>query len=76
MVWYYMKNMDSTLLFCFITAANKEFIEHLKKSIEEIDKIVIYKPILLNELRSKMHILLTKQQQVKKLLMVLWLINK
>ena len=49
-----MKNMDSTLLFCFITAANKEFIEHLKKSIEEIDKIVIYKPILLSDLHVKL----------------------
>ncbi|HSF00737.1 MAG TPA: hypothetical protein VLA48_07570 [Nitrososphaeraceae archaeon] len=56
-----MKNMDSTLLFCFITAANKEFIEHLKKSIEEIDKIVIYKPILLSDLRRKVNLLLSEK---------------
>jgi DNA-binding response OmpR family regulator len=65
-----LQNIDPTILFCFITA-DKEYIEHLKKNNPDIEKIVIYKPILLNELRSKIHILLTKQQQVKKLLMVL-----
>ena len=70
-----LQNIDPTILFCFITA-DKEYIEHLKKNNPDIEKIVIYKPILLNELRSKIHILLTKQQQVKKLLTVLWLINR
>jgi hypothetical protein len=55
-----MKNMDSTLLFCFITA-NKEFIEH-NKSIEEIDKIVIYKRVLLSELRHKVNLLLSEKK--------------
>ncbi len=55
-----MKNMNSTLLFCFITA-NKEFIEHLRKSIQEIDKIVIYKSILLSELRRKVNSLLSEK---------------
>jgi DNA-binding response OmpR family regulator len=65
-----LQNIDPTILFCFITA-DKEYIEHLKKNNPDIEKIVIYKPILLNELRSKIHILLTKLQQVKKLLTVL-----
>ena len=65
-----LQNIDPTILFCFITA-DKEYIEHLKKNNPDIEKIIIYKPILLNELRSKIHILLTKQQQVKKLLTVL-----
>ena len=52
-----LKNIDPTLLFCFITA-NKEYIEHLKKNIPDIEKIVIYKPILLSELRRKIHLLL------------------
>src|ERR687895_2173879 len=47
-----LQNIDPNILFCFITA-NKEYIEHLKKSIADINKIVIYKPILLSELRSK-----------------------
>ena len=60
-----LKNIDSTLLFRFITAANKEFIEHLKRNNPDIEKIVIYKPIWLNELRSKVHSLLFNQQQQK-----------
>ena len=67
-----LKNIDPTLLFCFITA-NKEYIKLLKKNIPDIEKIVIYKPILLSELRSKIHLLLSNQQQPKayKLLMAL-----
>ena len=67
-----LKNIDPTLLFCFITAT-KEYIEHLKRNIPDIEKIVIYKPILLSELRRKIHLLLSNQQQQEahKLLMVL-----
>ena len=68
-----LQNIDPDLLFCFITA-NKEYIEHLKKSITDIEKFVIYKPILLSELRSKIHLLLANQRQQqdkKQLLMVL-----
>jgi DNA-binding response OmpR family regulator len=66
-----LHNIDPNLLFCFITA-NKEYIEHLKKNNPDIEKIVIYKPIWLNELGNKIHSLLTNQQQYKKqLLMIL-----
>ena len=61
-----LKNIDSTLLFRFITAANKEYIEHLKKNNPDIEKIVIYKPIWLNELRTKVHSLLSHQQKEDK----------
>ncbi|HET9806947.1 MAG TPA: response regulator [Nitrososphaeraceae archaeon] len=74
-----LKNIDPTLLFCFITA-NKEFIEHLKRNNLDIEKIVIYKSIWLNELRTKVHSLLFNQQQQKEdkdklLMMLIWLIN-
>ena len=64
--------IEPYLLFCFITA-NKDYIEHLKKNNPGIEKIVIYKPILLSELRRKIHLLLANQQQQDKiqLLMVL-----
>ena len=67
-----LKNIDSDLLFCFITA-NKEYIEHLKKNNPDIEKIVIYKPIHLSELREKIHLLLAnpEQQDKKQLLMIL-----
>jgi DNA-binding response OmpR family regulator len=60
-----LKNIDPTLLFRFITAANQEYVEHLKKNNHDIENIVIYKPIWLNELRSKVHSLLSNQQQQK-----------
>jgi DNA-binding response OmpR family regulator len=40
-----LKNIDPALLFRFITAANKEYIEHLNNNNPDIEKIVIYKPI-------------------------------
>jgi DNA-binding response OmpR family regulator len=58
-----LKNIDPILLFRFITAANQEYIEYLKKNNPDIENIVIYKPIWLNELRSKIHSLLSNQQQ-------------
>jgi DNA-binding response OmpR family regulator len=57
-----LKNIDPDLLFCFITA-NKEYIEYFKRNNPDIEKIVIYKPILLSELRSKVHLLLINHQQ-------------
>ncbi|HEX2407711.1 MAG TPA: response regulator [Nitrososphaeraceae archaeon] len=58
-----LKNIDPALLFRFITAANKEYVEHLKRNNPDIEKIVIYKPIWLNELRSNVHSLLSNHQQ-------------
>ena len=54
-----LKNIDPALLFRFITAANKEYLENLKKNNPDIENIVIYKPIWLNELQSKVHSLLS-----------------
>jgi DNA-binding response OmpR family regulator len=68
-----LKNIDPTLLFRFITA-HKEYIERLKKNKPDIEKIVIYKPIWLNELRTKIHSLLSDEQQKEdkdKLLMII-----
>ena len=56
-----LRNIDSHLLFCFITA-DKEYIQHLKKSIAEIEKIVIYKPILLSDLRNKVNSILSERK--------------
>ena len=68
-----LKDIDPTLLFGFITA-HKEYIERLKKNKPDIEKIVIYKPIWLNELRTKVHSLLSDDQQKEdkdKLLMLI-----
>lgn len=55
-----LRKIDPNLLFCFITA-DKEYIQYLKKSIAEIEKVVIYKPIHLNDLRSKINSLLSEK---------------
>jgi DNA-binding response OmpR family regulator len=68
------KNIDPTLLFCFITTTNKEYIEHLKRNIPDIEKIVIYKSIWLNELRSKVHSLLSNHHQQQKDKDKLWML--
>ena len=59
-----LKDIDPTLLFGFITA-HKEYIARLKKNNPDLEKIVILKPIWLNELRIKVHSLLSDQQQQK-----------
>ena len=59
-----LKNKDPALLICFMTA-HKEFMEHIKRYNLDIEKIIIYKPIWLNELRTKVHSLLSNQQQQK-----------
>ncbi|HET9806091.1 MAG TPA: hypothetical protein VFP49_04205 [Nitrososphaeraceae archaeon] len=46
-------------------SANKEYIEHLKKNNPDIEKIVIYKPIWLNGLRRKVHLLLFNHYKKK-----------
>ena len=71
-----LQNIDPSLLFRFITAANKEYIENLKTNNPNIEENVIYKPLWLNEIRNTVHSLLSNQQQKQKedknkLLMVL-----
>src|SRR5688572_10147524 len=56
-----LRNIDPNLLFCFITA-DKEYILHIKTNIPEIDKIVIYKPIFLSDLRSKINLLFSEKK--------------
>jgi hypothetical protein len=73
-----LQNIDPTLLFRFITAANKEYIENLKINNPNIEKNIIYKPLWLNELRTIIHSLLSsnpnqkqKEDKDNKLLMIL-----
>ena len=73
-----LQNIDPTLLFIFITAANKEYIDNLTSNNPNIEKNIIYKPLWLNELRTTIHSLLSsnpnqKQKEYKdnKLLMIL-----
>jgi DNA-binding response OmpR family regulator len=58
-----LQNIDPDLLFRFITAANKEYIENLKLNNPDIEKNIIYKPLWLNEIRIMVHSLLCNNEQ-------------
>ena len=61
-----LQNIDPYLLFCFITAANKEYIETLKTNSPYIENNIIYKPLWLNELRTTIHSLLSNKEKQQK----------
>ena len=44
-LYHKIKEIDNSVLICF-TTANKNYIEDLRKGLIDIDKIVLYKPIL------------------------------
>ena len=53
-----LQNIDPDLLFRFITAANKEYIENLKIENPGIQENITYNPLWLNEIRIMIHSLL------------------
>ena len=61
-----LQNIDPTLLYRFITAANKEYIETLKTNSPDIENNIIYKPLWLNELRTTIHSLLSNNEKQQK----------
>ena len=61
-----LQNIDPNLLFSFITAANKEYIETLKTNSPDIENNIIYKPLWLNELRTTIHSLLSNKEKQQK----------
>jgi DNA-binding response OmpR family regulator len=58
-----LKNIDPDLLFRFITAASKEYIENLQINNPNLEKNIIYKPLWLNEIRTTIHSLLYNTDQ-------------
>ena len=52
-----IKEIDDTVIVWF-TTADKNYIQELEKGILDDEKIVIYKPILLRELKNKVDSLL------------------
>jgi DNA-binding response OmpR family regulator len=58
-----LQNIDPTLLFCFITATNKEYIDNIKIKNIGIEENIIYKPLWLNEIRTTIHSLLYDNDQ-------------
>jgi two-component SAPR family response regulator len=60
-----LQNIDPTLLYRFITAANKEYVENLKINNPDIENTIIYKPLWLNELGTTVHSVLSRNNNPK-----------
>ena len=60
-----IKEIDGKVIICFSTA-NISYIQKLQKGIIYIDKIVLYKPVLLKDLKNKIDslLLLSRQEEV------------
>jgi DNA-binding response OmpR family regulator len=56
-LYHKIKEIDSNVIICF-TTADINYIEDLRKGIIDIEKIVLYKPVLLKDLKNKVDSLL------------------
>jgi CheY-like chemotaxis protein len=52
-----IKEIDNNVIFCFATA-DLNYIQQLQKGITDIEKIVLYKPVLLKDMKNKIDSLL------------------
>ncbi len=60
-LYHKIKEIDEQIIICF-TTADKNYIQQLKKGITDIEKIVLYKPVLLKDLKNKIEWLLSRQE--------------
>ena len=58
-----IKEIDDTVIIC-LTTADKNYIQELQKGIFNVEKIVIYKPILLRDLKNKIDSLLLEEESI------------
>ena len=64
-IYHKIKEIDNNVIICF-TTADINYIQQLQKGIIDIDKIVLYKPVLLKDLKNKIDslLLLSRQEDV------------
>ncbi|HEX2407030.1 MAG TPA: response regulator [Nitrososphaeraceae archaeon] len=60
-LYHKIKEIDNNVIICF-TTADINYIEDLRKGIIDIEKIVLYKPVLLKDLKNKIDWLLSRQE--------------
>ena len=60
-LYHKIKEIDNNVIVCF-TTANINYIQQLQKGIIDIEKIVLYKPVLLKDLKNKIDWLLSRQE--------------
>ena len=69
-LYYKIKEIDEQVIICF-TTADKNYIKNFRKDIIDIDKIVLYKPVLLKDLKNKIDWLLSRQEIYKSTMVIL-----
>ena len=62
-LYHKIKEIDNNVIICF-TTADINYIEDLRKGIIDIEKIVLYKPVLLKDLKNKIDWLLSRHEEI------------
>ena len=70
-LYHKIKEIDEQVIVCF-TTADINYIQQLQKGIIDIEKIVLYKPVLLKDLKNKIDWLLSRQENSNKPTMVIF----
>jgi len=60
-LYHKIKEIDNNVIIC-LTTADINYIQQLQKGIIDIEKIVLYKPVLLKDLKNKIDWLLSRQE--------------
>ncbi len=60
-IYHKIKEIDNNVIICLSTA-DKNYIQELQKGIVDIEKIVIFKPVLLRDLKNKIDSLLLDEE--------------
>ena len=60
-LYHKIKEIDGNVIICF-TTADINYIQQLQKGIIDIEKLVLYKPVLLKDLKNKIDWLLSRQE--------------
>jgi two-component SAPR family response regulator len=65
-LYHKIKEIDDKVIICF-TTANINYIKQLQKGIIDIEKIVLYKPVLLKDLKNEIDslLLLSREEEIK-----------
>ncbi len=65
-LYHKIKEIDDNVIIC-LTTADINYIQNLRKGIIDIEKIVLYKPVLLKDLKNKIDslLLLSRQEEIK-----------
>jgi len=63
-LYHKIKAIDNNVIICF-TTADINYIKDLRKGIIDIEKIVLYKPVLLKDLKNKIDWLLSSHEEIR-----------